>query len=64
MDLRARLDRYEVTVVPLRRGGLTVVWSEPDDEAEPSPDERARPGAALAILDEYRITRIPSRAAS
>ena len=64
MDLRARLDRYEVTAVPPRRGDLTVVWNEPEDEAEASPDDGGGSVAALAILDEYRITRIPSRAAS
>jgi len=67
VDLRARLDGYEVTAVPPRRSPLTLVWSEPDDEAEDCPRDGDRRGAVLAVLavlDDYRITRIPGRAAS
>lgn len=64
MDLRARLDRYEVTVVPPRRSPLTLVWSEPDDATDASAAGLGGQGAVLAILNDYRITRIPGRAAS
>lgn len=64
MDLRARLDGYEVTAVPPRRPSLTLVWNEPDDGADDGLREGMAPGAVLTILDEYRITRIPVRAAS
>lgn len=61
MDLRERLDDYEVTAVPPRLPALSLVWSE----AEPD-DDGVGSGTAgvLMILDDYRITRIPGRAAS
>jgi hypothetical protein len=56
MDLREVLDDYVVTTVPGRRRApsLCLVWSEavPDDAL---PEE----GGVLAILDYYRITRVP-----
>lgn len=64
MDLRARLDRYEVTVVPARRTPLTLVWNEPDGAADPASVGAGGQGAVLTILDDYRITRIPGRIAS
>jgi hypothetical protein len=40
--------------VPGRRPALSVVWSETDDAV----DEPDGP-ITLAILDDYRITRVP-----
>ena len=54
MDLREVLDDYVVTAVPDRAPLLSVVWSEPDDAV----DEPDGP-MALAVLDDYRITRVP-----
>jgi hypothetical protein len=54
VDLREVLDDYVVTAVPGRRPLLSVVWSEAVDE----PDEPDGP-IALAVLDDYRITRVP-----
>jgi hypothetical protein len=62
VDLRERLDGYEVTAVPVSVPHLTVVWSEAGgDEVEGEP--MATHGV-LALLDDYRITRVPGRAAS
>ena len=57
MDLREVLDDYVVTAVPERVPLLSVVWSEPDDDGmdEDAPDAPL----TLAILDDYRITRVP-----
>ena len=62
MDLQRRLDDYEVTAVPSGRGTLALVWSEPEpaDVAEP----RQATFGVLALLDDYRITRVPGRVAS
>jgi hypothetical protein len=57
MDLREVLDEYEVTAVPARDPLLTVVWSEAE-EADEVVDDPNGP-ATLAILDDYRITRVP-----
>lgn len=54
MDLREVLDEYVVTVVPDREPLLSVVWSETGDVVE-EPDGPI----TLAILDDYRITRVP-----
>ena len=54
MDLREVLDDYVVTAVPGRRPLLSVVWSEADETV----DEPDGP-LALAVLDDYRITRVP-----
>ena len=54
VDLREVLDDYVVTAVPGRRPLLSVVWSEADD-AVVEPDSPP----TLAILDDYRITRVP-----
>ena len=54
MDLREVLDDYVVTAVPDREPLLSVVWSE----AEEAVDEPDGP-ITLAILDDYRITRVP-----
>ena len=63
MDLQERLGGYEVTALPQGRPPLALVWSERDhvvDEVDDAP-----PGlGALALLDDYRITRVPGRAAS
>ena len=56
VDLRLVLSDYEVTTVPHPRASLTLVWSEPvTDEDEPLPTF----GGALAVVDDYRITRVP-----
>jgi hypothetical protein len=60
VDLRARLDRYEVTAVPSRQE-LHLVWSEPEEALSPEPPAAT---SAIAILADYRITRVPARAAS
>lgn len=64
MDLRERLDDYEVTAVPPREVALTLVWSEAPDTPEVDDVVEAEPHPGLTILDDYRITRIPGRAAS
>ena len=58
MDLTARLDGYEVTSVPVRRARrLQLVWSAvPDDESVIVDVDSP---LALALLDDYRITRVP-----
>jgi hypothetical protein len=57
VDLRDLLETYEVTAVPMRVAGatLSVVWSEPDEV----PAHDADAPIVLAILDDYRITRVP-----
>jgi hypothetical protein len=62
VDLQARLDGYEVTALPSPRPTLALVWSEP----EPSADAEPEPATfgVLALLDDYRITRVPARRAS
>lgn len=60
MDLREALHGYVVTAVPQRCPSLSIVWSPADDEgfegdAAGAPDE----AGLLAILDDYRITRVP-----
>ena len=54
MELREVLHDYVVTAVPGRRALLSLVWSEADE----SVDEPDGP-IALAVLDDYRITRVP-----
>jgi hypothetical protein len=57
MDLRVVLSDYEVTALPPARPALTLVWSEPViDEGDELPTFR---GGALAVIDDYRITRVP-----
>jgi hypothetical protein len=55
MDLREVLDDYVVTSVPLH-AELHVVWSEPEGDDDFVPEA---PGGVLAVLDDYRITRVP-----
>jgi hypothetical protein len=56
VDLTARLDTYVVTSVPRRRPRLRLVWSAvPAGESVVEDDSPL----ALAILDDYRITRVP-----
>lgn len=55
MDLREVLDDYVVTAVPHRAPLLSVVWSETDGDVDAGPDAPI----TLAILDDYRITRVP-----
>lgn len=62
VDLRERLGGYEVTLVPSGRPPLTLVWSMADGEDEDQ--DRAPTFGALALLDDYRITRVPGRVAS
>ena len=62
VDLQARLDGYEVTALPAGRLALALVWSEPEPSVEPEPDVATF--GVLALLDDYRITRVPTRAAS
>ena len=65
MDLQERLDDYEVTAVPPRVPSLSLVWSEPVEMPEASPTEpEDGVDRGFALLDDYRITRIPGRAAS
>jgi hypothetical protein len=58
MDLRVVLSDYEVTAVPHLRPALALVWSEPEavegDDGLPTFG-----GGALAVVDDYRITRVP-----
>lgn len=61
MDLQERLGGYEVTAVPVGRASLSLVWSERE---EPVDDDVRPTFGALALLDDYRITRVPGRAAS
>lgn len=59
MDLREALHGYVVTSVPQRCPSLSIVWSEAEDVSDvDDADERVGMGV-LAILDDYRITRIP-----
>lgn len=58
MELREVLDDYVVTAVPERRTALSVVWSEPADGAGAVDDTPDSP-ITLAVLDDYRITRVP-----
>ena len=63
MDLRERLLAYEVTLLPRRRRPvLRLVWSVAAEDAPPA--EPARAVAPLAVLVDYRITRVPGRVAS
>jgi hypothetical protein len=57
VDLRGRLDDYEVTAVPRVPPALSLVWSEAD---EPVDDDLLPTFGALALLDDYRITHVPS----
>jgi hypothetical protein len=61
VDLRERLDDYEVTAVPHAPPTLTLVWSE---AAEPEIGDLIPTFGVLALLDDYRITRVPGRVAS
>ena len=56
MDLRVVLSDYEVTTLPHPRPALTLVWSDPvvDDDVRPTFG-----GGFLAVVDDYRITRVP-----
>jgi hypothetical protein len=57
MDLREVLDDYVVTAVPGRRDPvLSLVWWAP---AEGVDEEDGVDAGVLAILDDYRITRVP-----
>jgi hypothetical protein len=69
VDLEQRLASYEVTAVPAHslRTRLRLIWSAPAGPQEPEGDAATDPPDArskLAILADYRITRVPSRAAS
>lgn len=62
VDLHERLGGYEVTAVPQGRPPLSLVWSVPDESDH---EEGREPCVGvLALLDDYRITRVPGRAAS
>lgn len=60
MDPQARLGDYEVTAVPAGRPLLALVWAEPE-EADEEPVVATY--GVLALLDDYRITRVPGRPA-
>ena len=62
VDLHERLGGYEVTAVPQGRPPLSLVWSVPEDGDDGEGQEPML--GALALLDDYRITRVPGRAAS
>lgn len=68
MDLQERLGGYEVTAVPHGRTALALVWSVSTDSVEDGDvDVEGGPPptfGVLALLDDYRITRVPGRAAS
>jgi hypothetical protein len=64
VDLRERLDDYEVTAVPSGRTSLALVWSEPEPEPGEVAEQEGPTFGVLALLDDYRITRIPGRVAS
>ena len=70
VDLRERLGGYEVTALPAGQPALALVWSEPDPAGPGEDTTVTAAGAsgptfgALALLDDYRITRVPARAAS
>jgi len=73
VDVHARVSQYEVTSTPLPgvvgRGRLRLVWVRPTEpEVAESPGDGSRgDGTAppvLAVLDAYRITRVPGRIAS
>lgn len=61
MDLQERLGGYEVTAVPHAAPALRLVWAERDDTVDDDPPPTF---GVLALLDDYRITRVPARAAS
>ena len=65
VDVGARVSQYEVTSTPLLgavgRGRLRLVWvrsTEPEVAEAPA---GAAENAGLAVLDAYRITRVPER---
>lgn len=65
MDLQERLEGYTVTVVPGRER-LRLLWSvasELTTDDEPGAPEVGA-SATISLLDTYRITRVPARAAS
>ena len=65
MDLQERLGGYEVTAVPSGRPALALVWAESADAVDAAGcDDTAPSFGVLALLDDYRITRVPGRAAS
>jgi hypothetical protein len=59
MDLRLILSDYEVTAVPHPRPALTLVWSEAVVDDVAADGVAATFGGALAVVDDYRITRVP-----
>lgn len=59
MDLREALNGYVVTSVPQRRPSLSIVWSEADDGSDVDDADERNGMGVLAILDDYRITRVP-----
>lgn len=69
VDVDARVSQYEVTSTPLvgavGRGRLRLVWMRPA-EIELTAERESEPveGTTLAVLDAYRITRVPGRLAS
>ena len=73
VDVGARVSQYEVTSTPLPgvvgRGRLRLVWVRPPEvlvEAETEAEAVAAGSSTqgtLAVLDAYRITRVPGRLA-
>jgi hypothetical protein len=65
VDLQERLADYHVTLVPGRER-LRLLWSVASElVVEEEMDEPAvEASATISILDAYRITRVPARAAS
>jgi len=61
VDLQERLGGYEVTAVPQGAPTLTLVWAVSDEAVDDDPGPTL---GVLALLDEYRITRVPARVAS
>ncbi len=61
MDLRERLEDYEVTSLP-RRPPLRLAWAPAASDADEEIVVLDPPPAPLAILGAYRITRVPALA--
>jgi hypothetical protein len=67
VDVDALVSRYEVTSAPVRDGGrrLRLVWVRPPDvelalDVESEPADAPARGGAVAVLDAYRVTRVPA----
>ncbi len=57
MNLQEQLGDYEVTTVPTPPS-LSLVWAEAEEVADEPPD------TTLAVLADYRVSRVPGTRAS